>query len=155
MRRYGRDALLRHQYRTVRVLRPERQATATGLALVKRGLAETTWRVDERDARFVFTLDPVPAAAVNLLRFRMLQEVEREGAARIYWTHAPDQAFDETRSVSIALNGQPGVWREYLLRLDTAKVRPQWRAGERIHRLRFDPIDHPGIIALGPIELGG
>jgi hypothetical protein len=53
------------------------------------------------------------------------------------------------------LDGKPGEWREYLLRLDSPGLGPLWRAGELIYRLRFDPIDQPGIICLGPFELGG
>jgi hypothetical protein len=155
VRRYGRDMLLRHQYRTVRVLRPDREAQASGVTLLQRRLAETTWMVQDRDAQFVFILDPIAASEVKLLRFRMLQQAESESSARIYWTHAPGEAFDEKRSTSVELNGRAGEWREYLLRLDSAKLGASWRAGERIHRLRFDPIDRPGVISLGPIELGG
>jgi GT2 family glycosyltransferase/glycosyltransferase involved in cell wall biosynthesis len=154
-RRYGRDLLLRYQYRTVRVLRPDREAQASGVTLLKRGLAETTWRVQDGAAQFVFTLDPLATSRVKLLRFRMLQEADQQSSARIYWTHAPGEAFDDKRSTSVELNGRAGVWGEYLLRLDTAKLGASWRAGERIHRLRFDPIDRPGVISLGPIELGG
>jgi hypothetical protein len=75
--------------------------------------------------------------------------------AQVYWTHSPDEAFDERRSARMILDGKPGEWREYLLRLDSPGLGPLWRAGELIYRLRFDPIDQPGIICLGPFELGG
>ena len=155
IRRYGRDTLLRYQYQTFRVLRPEKQAKTSGVRLIKRGLAESTWMVRSRDPQFVFTLDPLSSGKVKLLRFRMLQELDLIGSAQIYWTHGPHEPFDETRSATVQLNGHAGVWGEYLLRLDGGKVGPAWRKGEKIYRLRFDPIDQPGIISLGPIELGG
>src|SRR5207237_10860082 len=65
VRRFGRDALLRYQYRTWRVLRLDRQAKSTGVRLLKRSLNETTWLVPGRDPQFVFTLKPVPAREVR------------------------------------------------------------------------------------------
>jgi glycosyltransferase involved in cell wall biosynthesis len=153
--RYGRDALLRYQYRTWRVLHVDRQAKSSGVRLLKRGLNETTWVVRGRDPQFVFALNPVPARTVRLIRFRMLQELECEATAQIFWTHSPDAAFDETRSARVALDGRAGEWHEYLLNLDSPMVGPLWRAGELIYRLRFVPIDSPGVFSVGPIEMGG
>jgi hypothetical protein len=154
-RRYGRDRLLRHQYQTWRVLYPDRQARSSGVRLLKRGFNETTWLVRSRDPQFVFRLEPVQTRNVRLIRFRILQDLECEAMAQVYWTHSPDEAFDEMRSARMILDGKPGEWREYLLRLDSPGLGPLWRAGELIYRLRFDPIDQPGIICLGPFEMGG
>jgi hypothetical protein len=154
LRRYGRDALLRYQYRTWRVLHLDHHAKSSGVQLLKRSLNETTWLV-RRDPQFDFALKPVPAGKVRLIRFRILQELEGESTAQIFWTHSPDASFDETRSVRVALDGRVGEWRECLLRLDSPRVGPLWRAGELIYRLRFVPMDTPGVISIGPIEMGG
>jgi hypothetical protein len=155
LRRAGRDVLLRYQYKTWRVLHANRHAEVNGLSLVKRGLNEATWAIHDPDARIVFAVGPVSTRSVRLIRFRLRRENENEAFAQIFWTHSPGGAFDPTRSIRVSLDSPTGEWREYLLRLDAPRVVQAWRAGEHVYSLRFDPSSVPGVISLGPIELGG
>ena len=155
LRRAGRDVLLRYQYKTWRVLHPNRDGEVNGLRLLKRGVNEATWAIDDANARITFDVGPVPTRSVRLIRFRLLRQNQNEAFAQIFWTHSPDEGFDANRSVRVSLDSRTGEWREYLLRLDTPQVAQAWRAGENVYGLRFDPSNVPGIISLGPIELGG
>ena len=67
----------------------------------------------------------------------------------------PGQPFDEERSLSLLLDAPAGEWRDYIVHLDAPGVADLWRQGRQVVRLRLDPIDLPGVIQLGTIELGG
>jgi len=69
---------------------------------------------------------------------------------RCYWDGEAEPSVEAPLSDFFGLGF--GEWRDYVLRLDTSDVAARWRCGN-VRQLRFDPIDQPGIIELGRMEL--
>jgi GT2 family glycosyltransferase len=130
-----------------------RRATLRALAVQDKALTSRTFAARTDDPQIEFRFSPFAPAAVAELRFKMRRREAGPARAQFFWAHERDAPFSEALSASIDLDGGPGEWRQYRVRLDSDNVRAAWRRGPRIARIRFDPLSAPGIFDLGSLEL--
>jgi hypothetical protein len=112
-------------------------------------LQGSIWIVELRPDRA--HLGPEPGR-YGELPFRLRRHWAGVSHAQLFWRSESQPGFSEGRSALIALDGPPGEWCEYSIRLDDHTVVSNWRS-EKIVQLRFDPSDVPGRIDLGPLVL--
>ena len=150
-----RDFLMRREHAALRRIDLSRlagQGELGDLRLLRRGLRGADFEAMTGGAQFQFAIEPLPSRSVRAIRFRLRRPTGGFAFSRLFWTHAPDEAFSEEKSVQIVLDAAAGERREYLVRLDSPGLAEKWIAGDQITRLRFDPINSPGPFELGPLE---
>jgi GT2 family glycosyltransferase/2-polyprenyl-3-methyl-5-hydroxy-6-metoxy-1,4-benzoquinol methylase/glycosyltransferase involved in cell wall biosynthesis len=148
-----RTTLRRIEERPVLTLDVRRITALHALTLQRRRLTRAIFASESNDPQIEFQFAPFDPVAVGELRFALLRRDPGFAQAQLFWTHDPSAGFCEELSATIDLDGTPGEWREYRLRLDTSEFRSAWTAGARIARLRFDPTSAPGVFELGQLEL--
>jgi GT2 family glycosyltransferase/glycosyltransferase involved in cell wall biosynthesis len=153
VRALGKGLLQRIADRPLHALHAAKKVATTGLRLQKRRGDTATYEAQTADPQLHFTVR-VPSDRVNELRFRMRRSTDGVAYAQLFWATEGASGFSEDRSALVQLDGPIGEWREYRLRLDSAGLAERWRCGTIAH-LRFDPIDQPGVIELGKLELLG
>jgi GT2 family glycosyltransferase/2-polyprenyl-3-methyl-5-hydroxy-6-metoxy-1,4-benzoquinol methylase len=153
-RRAGKALVKRIIGRPVVVLNSAANASRTGLRLLGRDGAHAKFESQTTDPQLVFSIRPVDSEQIKELRFSLKREGNSFAQAQFFWASRPQDGFSEERSATIQLDGPAGEWHQYRLRLDGDGIGARWRSG-RVAHLRFDPIDQPGIIELGRIELLG
>ena len=77
-------------------------------------------------------------------------EADAGAYAQLYWS-GPGEEFCEDRSLRIPVAA--GDWREYVVHIDRTDRRELWDAEDEIQRLRFDPLNAPGMIELRELRL--
>jgi glycosyltransferase involved in cell wall biosynthesis len=99
----------------------------------------------------VVDVAPFRTREVRVVRFSMRYDAPAATYARLYWSHAPDEAFSDDKCVCVPLVA--GGWHEYTVVIDQTERRGSWDAGAEIHRLRLDPIDAPRSVELDALRL--
>jgi hypothetical protein len=154
LRRWARARIAERQWPTVRTLRFDRRTATSGLEILPANGGTHRFRARDRDPSFVFAPDPIPTRHARIVRFEMRTEASRGHLyAQLFWVHAPEEGFSEEKSVHIPLDAADGGWHEYTLRVDDTDRGALWDAGETIRRLRFDPLNAPGVIELRDLRL--
>jgi GT2 family glycosyltransferase/glycosyltransferase involved in cell wall biosynthesis/SAM-dependent methyltransferase len=152
----ARDALAAIERPALLRLNPARKghgARLVGLRLLRNGLLGAIYEASGDDPQILFAPRPFAAAAVKEVRFKLRRDDTRSAYAQLFWCHPQDKGFSESKSARIALNTNAGEWGEYRLRLDDPNLRAKWEQGLEIVRLRFDPMNVPGRIEVGPLVL--
>jgi hypothetical protein len=90
-------------------------------------------------------------APVRTIEFDLLCESTNERHAQLFWTHAEGESFSEEKSIRVPLTGD-GVWRTYSVDIVRSDKREAWSAGSQVRALRFDPMDGPGVVAVGTLR---
>jgi len=152
LRKVAKEALRRVEDRPVLLLDPARPASMVGLRRIGRKWRTAIFDASSPDPQLILPVKPFVPSSINELRFRLRRERDGFAFAQLFWSHGPGSGFSEDNSARIELVGKAGEWREYRLRLDSAELRPRWLGGDRIVRMRFDPINLPGRIEVGPLE---
>jgi hypothetical protein len=121
------------------------------IEVVKRSSRALECESKSTDPHIVFVARPFYSGEVKGVRFRLKHDLAGETHAQLFWTHAVEEGFCETKSVRVPL--QKGKWAEYELRMDAPELKAAWQSGPEIIHMRFDPVDAPGTFAMGPVEL--
>jgi len=152
LRPIGGRILKRIAARPVLVLNPVQAASVVGLKLVQKNGSTAKYESESTDPQLLFDVRRLAPARVHEFRFRLRRPVAGIAHAQLFWASDSEPGFTEERSAVMLLDAGAGEWRDYVLRLDTSDVAARWRCGN-VRQLRFDPIDQPGIIELGRMEL--
>jgi GT2 family glycosyltransferase/glycosyltransferase involved in cell wall biosynthesis/SAM-dependent methyltransferase len=152
-RRWARARIAERQWPTVKTLRFDRRAATSGLEVLPPNGGAHRFRACDRDPSFVFAPEPIPTRRARIVRFEMRTEARGHLYAQLFWAHAPEEGFSEEKSIHIPLDAADGAWHEYTLRVDDTDRGALWDAGEAIRRLRFDPLNAPGVIELRELRL--
>lgn len=147
----GSEVLSALSAQPILVLNSAVQGTPVNLRMVQKSESTVLFEAESADPRLIFNVQ-IDTANVNEFRFFLRRENAGVAHAQLFWSTAGDAGFSEERSSLVYLDGPAGEWREYRLRLDSSDLAPVWRRGDVLH-LRFDPIDRPGVIELGRLEL--
>ena len=152
-RQWGKSLLVNREKRIKRKFDLDRfSGSVKGLRLIYRGHQGSKYESLSDDPQFILKSNPFPSNAVQSIRFRISRGMAGYAFSQIYWTHATEESFSEQKSAKIFLNSKTNVMEEYILDLSSPNL-SAWRAGERIFRLRFDPVNLPGVIEIGSLEL--
>lgn len=123
-----------------------------GVDGIKRSGGHAELQISSNDPQLIFDVRPFQPGRYGELRFRLRRHWAGVGHAQLFWRSESQPGFSERSSALIALDGPPGEWREYSIRLDDHSVVSNWRS-DKIVQLRFDPSDVPGRIEMGPLVL--
>ena len=89
----------------------------------------------------------MPTGEVDCLRLRIRCDVERVARAQPFWTHEPNEAFSEAKSLRIPLK-RTAAWQDLVLDLRAWHSKDSWTAGPEVFSLRLDPLDCEGYFEL-------
>jgi GT2 family glycosyltransferase/glycosyltransferase involved in cell wall biosynthesis len=123
------------------------------VSVLERSRSGAVLELRSADPQVMLDVSPFDPRHVRSVRFRVRHELPGGAFAQLYWTHDDAEQFSETKSVQVALGPPDSAWRMVECRLDTPAVRPNWLAGTRITRLRFDPAATAGRMELGNFTL--
>ncbi len=105
-----------------------------------------TFRAVDTDPYFVLGPVTVPTLTARVLHFRIRPQAQGYLLAQIYFTHDLDEPFSEAKSLQVPLAAGPDGWCDAVIRVDDSTRVAQWDAGDRLARLRFDPLNVAGVV---------
>lgn len=95
--------------------------------------------------------DPIASARVSAIEFDLLAHGPSGRSAQLFWIHEEGEHFSEEKSILVPLNPD-GRWRTYTVEIPRTAKGEAWGAGTYVRALRFDPLDGPGVVALGSLR---
>jgi GT2 family glycosyltransferase/glycosyltransferase involved in cell wall biosynthesis len=123
------------------------------LKIVRRYFGTTLLESLGDDPHLLLELPPIPPERIDAVCFNLWCSQPNTVFAQLYWQHKNDTSFSEEKSVTIPLDGRSGAWQEYVIRFDQFDRLETWVDGGEIVAMRFDPINLPGLIGLGDLNL--
>ena len=111
------------------------------------------YQASGRDPRMLLAVGapPLEVADVQAIEFDLLSRCDDERRAQIFWTHEEGENFSEEKSIVVPLESD-GAWRTYTVEILRTDKLEAWRAGRQLRALRFDPLDGPGVVAVGSLR---
>jgi hypothetical protein len=105
------------------------------------------------DPNLLLTLDgpPFAGARVSAIELDLLSRASGPRSAQLFWIHEEGEHFSEEKSFLVPLTCD-GRWRTYTIEIPRTGKADAWGAGEHLRALRFDPLDGPGVVALGTLR---
>ncbi len=94
----------------------------------------------------------IETAPADFIRFKVMLQCEGRMKGRLYWAHEHEH-FSEAKSMVISFQGRPGKTQDVVVDLRKWPGNERWYSGEFIERLRFDPLDRPGMIRIEEIAV--
>ncbi len=105
------------------------------------------------DPQLALCFAPFEPSRVRSLRMQVRHSLPGDASVKVYWAHSVDAPFTEANSTSAELGPGDATWRWVELRFDSPAVMPRWREGPRIAKLRLDPADALGEVAMRSVGL--